>query len=92
MCVVYLAEDMRLDRKVAIKIFRVGILLSPVSIYRALPRPVHRGVEQNVIDVKNSRELRDGAAALVDRSVELARFSTLAGRPHGARREKASGY
>jgi multimeric flavodoxin WrbA len=31
-------------------------------------------MEQNVIDVKNSKELREGAAALVDRSVELAEF------------------
>jgi nitrite reductase/ring-hydroxylating ferredoxin subunit/multimeric flavodoxin WrbA len=31
-------------------------------------------MEQNVIEVKNSVELRAGAAALVDRSVELARF------------------
>src|SRR5882672_7833106 len=31
-------------------------------------------MEQNVIDVKNSQELREGAAQLVDRSVELANF------------------
>ena len=44
-------------------------------------------MEQNVIDVKNSQELREGAAQLVDRSVELANFllSRAASADHMAR-------